>query len=303
MNEVPILVIIFNRPDFAIKLFEVLEKVKPKNLYVISDGPRNEEEALEVEKSRAIFNKIHWPCLVKYDYSNTNIGLRKRITSGIDWAFENEEKLIILEDDCIPHPDFFKYCRELLSKYADDKRIMTINGCNLKSEITETLPETYLFSKYANSWGWATWKRSWKLYDSTLSGLDDKLIAKSFTYNLPHRTRSALYWHYKLRLVRNSKINSWAYRWMFSLWTQNGLAIVPKNNLIQNIGSDNRSSNTKGNLHYLNIKSAPLLKKTISHPQYINANIAYDNWLENSIYSKSIKFRLVWLFKKLTFQI
>lgn len=303
--EMPaILLIIFNRPDFSRKMYNVLEKIRPPKLYVISDGARDENEGIEVNKSRDIFNNISWPCNVNYNYSDFNLGLFKRITSGIDWAFENETELIILEDDCIPHPDFFKFCEEMLIRYANDKRVMTINGCNLNPELSKGFSDSYFFSKYSNSWGWATWKRSWKLFDRNLSGMDSKLALKNFTYNFLYRKRSSIYWNYKLGLVKKSKINSWAYRWMFTLWIQNGLAIVPQNNLIKNIGNDERSSNTRGKLHYLNIDSKSLFNdKELTYPKYIHASVDYDKWLENSIYSKSIGYRLKWLFYKVTFQI
>lgn len=299
----PILVIVFNRPDFALKLFEVLEKVRPEKLYVISDGPRNDKEAKTINESREIFRNISWICDVKYDFLEENVGLRKRITSGIDWAFTYEDRLIILEDDCLPHPDFFSFCDKMLDKYLDDERVMTINGCNLNPTLTKDIASSYFFSRYANSWGWATWKRAWSLYDADLSGMDDNFTLKNFNYNLPYRKRSSLYWIYKLGEVKKSKITSWAFRWMFTLWIQNGLAIVPGNNLIRNIGDDDRSSNTKGNLHFLNILASPLPSAKLLHPKFMIANMTYDNWLENSIYSKSVKYRLIWLFKKLTFQI
>lgn len=303
MNVPPILVIIFNRPEFTQKLFEVISQIQPEKLYVISDGPRNEEEALEVKKSRAIFKTISWPGQVKYNYADTNMGLRQRISSGIDWAFEYEEKLIILEDDCIPHPSFFRFCDELLSKYENDTRVMTINGCNLNPALSTSLPTSYFYSKYANSWGWATWKRAWSLYDRDLSGLDDREVLKNFSYFFTNSWRADIYWHYYLNRVKNSKINSWAYRWMFSLWIQNGLAIVPKNNLIQNIGIDERSSNTKGKYHYLNIEATPISNNMLSHPKFTHVNISYDKWLENTVYSKSLRYRLIWLIKKITLQI
>jgi len=303
MNTTPILVIIFNRPDFAQRIYDVLNELKPTKLYIISDGGRNEKEKKEVKLSREIFNTINWNCQVFYNYSDENLGLRNRISGGISWAFESEDKLIILEDDCIPHLDFFKFCSELLVKYKDDERIMTLNGCNMNSSISEESKESYFFSKYTNSWGWATWKRAWALYDSNLEGLDNFNLFKRALYNLPFRFRSTIYWKYKLNEVKQSRINSWAFRWMFSLWINNGLAIVPKTNLIQNIGNDERSSNTKGNLHFINIKTASLNIKKMNHPKNILANLKYDQWLENFIYSKSIKYRLIWLFKKSTFQI
>ncbi len=299
MQTTPILVILFNRPDFATKLFQVISELKPPKLYVISDGPRTALEAEAVQKSRDIFNVINWVCEVKKNYSDENLGLRNRISGGISWAFENEERLIILEDDCIPHPDFFPFCDELLTKYKDDTRIMTINGCNLNPDLTRNNSETYFFSKYASSWGWATWKRAWNLYDSEMEGFDNKDVLRNFAYNLPYRYRAASYWYLKLEKVKNAQINSWAYRWMFTLWINNGLAVVPKTNLIQNIGYDMRSTNTKGNLHYINIHTSALKTNKLKSPQFVIANSTYDKWMEDTIFSKSVLNRLKWIVKKI----
>lgn len=299
MFTTPILVIIFNRPDFAKNIYESLNQLQPAKLYVVSDGPRSKEEELDIQKSRNIFKAIEWECEVSYNYSDVNLGLRKRISSGITWAFEKEEKLIILEDDCIPHADFFKYCNNLLSKYKDDERIMCINGSNLNPKISENFSETYFFSRYSNSWGWATWKRAWNLFDSELVGLEDKEIYKNFANNLPRKYRSKAYWIFMLSKVKQQKIDSWAYRWMFTLWINNGLAIVPQSNLIQNIGNDYRSTHTKGDLHYINIKTSTLKQNNFEEPELYIPNTCYDNWLEDSIYSKTIVNRILWAANRL----
>jgi hypothetical protein len=299
MFTTPILVIIFNRPDFAKNIFLALSEIKPSRLYVVSDGPRTKSEESDIQESRELFNSIDWKCEVSYDYSDVNMGLRKRISSAISWAFESEEKLIILEDDCIPHPDFFKFCGDLLIKYKDDKRVMCINGCNLNPQLCENYSETYFFSRYSNSWGWATWKRAWDLFDSELAGLDDKRIYKTFADNLPRKYRSKTYWSYMLGRVKQNKIDSWAYRWMFSLWINNGLAIVPQSNLIQNIGNDHRSTHTKGHLHYINIKTSTLKLNNFQAPEHLIPNTCYDNWLEDSVYSKTTINRMIWVAKRI----
>lgn len=299
MFTTPILVIIFNRPDFAKNIYEALYLLQPTKLYVVSDGARTEKEKEDVLQSRAVFDKISWDCDIKFNFSEINLGLRKRISGGISWAFENEEKLIILEDDCIPHPDFFEFCEEMLIMYKDDTRIMSINGCNLNPRISDNYPEYYFFSKYANSWGWATWKRAWNLYDSELAGLDNIDVMKDFTLNLPYQYRSDTYWKYMLKKVKRLKIDSWAYRWMFTLWQNKGLAIVPQTNLIQNIGNDRRSTNTRGNLHYINIQTSTIIPNKSNYPKHAIANLSYDRWLEDTIYSKSPLNRIVWLLKRL----
>ena len=302
-KDTAILVIIYDRPDFAVQIYKQLEDQKPGKLYIVSDGPKNDKDIALIEESRSIFNTISWECETKYNYSNSNLGLRERIVSGIDWAFEVEEQLIILEDDCIPHPDFFPFCETMLEKYKDNERIMTINGCNLNASLSLNRKETYFFSRYANSWGWATWKRAWQLFDRELTRLDHPEFKKILKSNLTSPVRATIYWKYKLNKVRSNCINSWAFRWMFTLFMNNALAIVPRSNLIRNIGSDERSTNTRGELLFINLPISCLNIKKIVTPEKIKPDNLYDSWIENSIYSKSLKIRFNWLIKKILFQI
>lgn len=300
-KDTAILVVIFNRPDFSFLLYKQLESLKPSKLYIVSDGARNEPEKLIVEESRSIFNSISWECDVKYNYAAENIGLKNRIISGIDWAFESEDQLIILEDDCIPHPDFFPFCEAMLTKYKNVEKVMSINGCNLYQTIPINNSESYIFSRYANSWGWATWRDSWKRLDRNLAGLDDPEINAKFDLVLPSGLRARLYWKYIFKQVRAEHIKSWAFRWIFTLFMNNSLAIVPRTNLISNIGIDSRSTNTRGELHFINLETAGLLSSEIIDPTCLEADYNYDKWVEDTIYSKSVKYRFIWLLKKIKF--
>ena len=130
--ETPITFIIFKRPDTTEKVFETIRQVKPKKLLVIADGPRTDREG-EAEKcaaTRAIIEKVDWDCEVIKNYSEINLGCAKRVSSGLDWAFNNVEETIILEDDCILQPTLFRFCEELLEKYRHDRRITSIAAQN-----------------------------------------------------------------------------------------------------------------------------------------------------------------------------
>lgn len=297
--DIAILIIIFNRPDFSALLLKQLEILKPTKLYIVSDGARDEQEKIIVEESRMIFNTIGWKCDIKYNYATYNMGLKNRIISGIDWVFENEEQLIILEDDCIPHPDFFPFCETMLAKYKNDENVMCINGCNLNQILTINNNASYFFSRYANSWGWATWRDSWNKFDRDLKGLHDTDINTKFKRVLPSGLRARLYWKYIFSKVQSSHINSWAFRWMFTLFENNAFAIVPKINLISNKGADSRSTNTRGKLHFINLPTGKLLTSEIIDPTNLETDSIYDSWIENTIYSKSLKYRLLWIIKKL----
>ena len=106
-----LLFLVFNRPSCTKKVFEVIKKVKPKKLYVACDGSRNTIESKLVNEVREIIKNITWPCELKTLFRNNNLGCKLAVSNAIDWFFENEEKGIILEDDCLPHINFFIFVK------------------------------------------------------------------------------------------------------------------------------------------------------------------------------------------------
>ena len=127
-SKIPIVVIIFNRPDKTKILYESLKYYKPSKLLIISDGPRNnfKNEKEKVVQSRKVFEKMDWECEVLFNISETNLGCRERIISGLNWVFNREEKAIILEDDCIPSEEFFTFMELMLRKYQANKKISSV---------------------------------------------------------------------------------------------------------------------------------------------------------------------------------
>lgn len=157
---------IFNRPGPTREVFEKIRRAQPARLFIIADGPRTEQECILCEETRKIANAIDWPCEVKRNFSETNMGCGKRLSSGISWVFKQVEEAIILEDDCLPDNSFFQFCAEMLEQYRDDTRIMHIAGTSAQVGNKRFNPhESYYFSIIANIWGWATWRRAWNLYD------------------------------------------------------------------------------------------------------------------------------------------
>src|SRR5579883_3534944 len=164
--KTPVVLIIFKRADTTERVLEVIRQVKPSQLFVIADGPRADRSE-EVEKcaaARALIEQVDWQCEVFKNYSEVNLGCAKRVSSGLDWVFSNVEEAIILEDDCLPHPTFFRFCEELLEKYRYDTRISSISGQNVLLKHRRT-NYSYFFSRYNLCWGWASWKRAWQHYD------------------------------------------------------------------------------------------------------------------------------------------
>lgn len=132
--KTPVVFIIFNRSDTTEKVFAEIAKVRPRKLLVIADGPRPDHPS-DIERckaARAVIERVDWDCEVLTNYSEANLGCKACVSSGLDWAFQNVEEVIILEDDYLPHPTFFRFCEESLERYRDDERIALISGTNLK---------------------------------------------------------------------------------------------------------------------------------------------------------------------------
>jgi len=241
----PLLFLVFNRMGTTKKVFEEIKKAKPKKIYIAADGPRNKKEKKKTDSVRRyILNGINWDCQVKKLFRNKNLGLKKATITAIDWFFKNEEKGIILEDDDIPSQSFFRFCYELLEKYKNDKKIMSITGSNPLGIFN--IDEDYLFSKYSYCWGWASWKRAWKKNDPDLKKyieLKKKKDLKKYYPNFLERIMRQK----KAKDVIENKINSWAIPWSFSHQLNNSLAIVPRISLVKNIGFSEESTHTKKN--------------------------------------------------------
>lgn len=161
--DAPIMLLFFNRPDTLKTLFDWVRQVKPKQLFLVQDGPRenNQKDIDGIRECRKIVENIDWECDVKKNYSPLNLTCDQREYSGIDWCFQYVDRLIILEDDLLPSLSFYEFCCELLEKYKDDERVHMISGFN-RCNYYKNAPYSYIFSKTGAGIGWATWKRVWE---------------------------------------------------------------------------------------------------------------------------------------------
>jgi hypothetical protein len=298
--KIPVTIIIFNRPENTKRLFESLNIYKPETLFVISDGPRKnfEDDREKVIQSRKIFEKIDWKCEVYFNNSESNLGCRERIITGLNWVFGQVEKTIILEDDCIPSEEFFIFMELMLNKYQTNKDISSVCGTNFLPDWSET-KDSYLYSKYCHVWGWGTWKDRWEKIDFNLDKLH-KIKKTKFLKNYLGSFRAYLYWHWILNNVKKKKIDSWAYIWNFTNFINNSLSIIPAINLLSNIGIGKDSSNTQS-LPYKYIKaeeSRKKLKFPLKYPSKFLLDSKHDLEVEDTIFSKSIYNRLLWIVRK-----
>lgn len=262
----PIVFLIFCRPDLTSQVFEAIRHVKPKKLLVIADGPRNELEAILCKQARAVTEAVDWDCEVLRNYADENLGCRKRVSSGLDWVFEQVEEAIILEDDCLPHSSFFRYCQELLDYYREDERIWCISGDNFQGEQWRG-NGSYYFSNYNHCWGWATWRRAWQKYDHDLSGWE---IFRDSQYlnSILDNELEVTYWQDIFeQLYKTGKPNTWDYPWTFTCWQNSGLTILPNVNLVSNIGFRSDGTHLKNESKFAQLPVKDI--QEIRHPLFV----------------------------------
>lgn len=285
----PVAFIIFRRPDVTARVFEQIRLAQPKKLFVVADGPRNEEETLHCQEARAITEQVDWDCEVFRNYSDINLGCRRCVSSGLDWVFNQAEEAIILEDDCFPDLSFFGFLCELLEKYRYDSRIMHISGNNYQFG-NHRGDGSYYFSRSGGIWGWATWARAWKLYDIKMQSLEVFEQEKFLQYIFPDKVQRKIRVD-QFKQAITEKIDTWDYQWAYSIYANNGLCIIPNKNLVLNLGFDKDATHTISRPYYydkINLESI----RNISHPSVILPDAdadTYDFYIHFPEYKKLIR--------------
>jgi hypothetical protein len=282
--KIPVVLFGFNRPLEIQAVFAQIATLKPARLFLVADGPRLGYPSDEVlcHQVRTIISNVTWECQIFKLFFDTNQGCRQAIIQGLNWVFENETKAIILEDDCIPDPSFFSFCQELLDYYQDNDRIMSIGGYRyLPDEIQST--ESYCFSKYTQSWGWATWRRAWDLMDSELMTWED-ISQSTWLEAYLANPKYLAYWKYIFNKMRRG-MNAWDYAWAYSCWRNNGLTIHPKVNLITPIGFGNNATHNTDKSHPASFRKAISISLPLTHPSEIRTFAATEDWIEKYNFS------------------
>jgi len=295
LSKVPILFLVFNRPNHTGKVFEAIKKYKPSRLYIAADGPRNAEEQIVCSDVKKVVQSIDWDCEVFHLYREKNLGCRDAVKTAIDWFFLKEEAGIILEDDCLPSDDFFEFCRIMLDRFKDDERIGIVGGNNFG--LGDSSEYSIFFTNYCIIWGWATWRRAWEKYQSDASVLAkpgmEQILSRHFSGDeLTIRTEN-------FNSVYAGKVNTWDYQWHLTCLMQNMLTVVPKKNLISNIGFDSLATHTKSGT---SLASESMDLSSLQLPGYIYFNEKFEKSfkLRLSYYQKVRRFasKVKWLVLK-----
>lgn len=243
----PVALFSFNRPGVTERVFDTIAKAKPEKLLLISDGPRahRPDDAERVTATREIFKRINWPCEVLENFSDTNVGPGAHgcVARGLDWVFSQVPEAIILEDDCLPHPTFFRYCQEMLAFYRDDDRISLVGGSNV-SVNSIPVEDSYFFSRYSITWGWASWRRVWEKYDPTLS-LWPAFRDEGGLSSMSHGREESAFWRAVFDDAKRGRARSaWDYAFALGNWAGGRISVVPAVNLVSNIGFGVDATNT-----------------------------------------------------------
>lgn len=275
----PILLIAFNRYDTLIQVFEKVRKAEPSRLYIAVDGPRekNTKDKIAVEQVQSIIDLIDWPCDLRTRFLSNNLGCGKAPSSAISWAFETTDRLIVLEDDCVPSLSFFAFCDEMLEKYKDDTRIGIVSGRSMQENCKYFGHYDYIFSYAAHTWGWATWKRCWSQYDLYMKDFP-KFIEQGGCSSLYTSRCKAFYANRKLHKafcnIDNEVMHSWDLQWAYTRIKNGYLGIVPRINLIENVGGGNGTHIDKEEPSLM-IKAGEI-SFPLAHPILVIPNYKYE---------------------------
>lgn len=239
-----LLIIFFNRSDPIRRLISEISIVKPKKIYLACDGPRKSVsgEAEKVKDIRSeVLGSISWPCEIRTKFEDENLGCKINVSEAVFWFFSNEAKGIVFEDDCIPSLKFFNFAEKMLEKYKDNKNIGAITGRNEVSDVYE--PATsYIFTTKFFCWGWASW--SDRILNNNVDIGYKENVPSSIFRGVPFNEKLMI--KGMLGLMRSGSVNSWAYPFDLSFRNKGQLCLVPKKNLIKNIGFDVEGAHSKG---------------------------------------------------------
>lgn len=288
MLNPPILFLIFKRPDVTAQVLAAIRQTQPTKLYIAADGARPDKDG-EIEKvaqtRELVLKGIDWPCEVKTLLRERNLGRRMAVSSAIDWFFEQEEEGIILEDDCLPDQSFFRFCAELLDYYRHDTRVMAISGDNFQHGQRRG-KYSYYFSQIPHCWGWATWRRAWRMYHTAIAHFEEIMAEPSYR-KFTHHDLANTMWQSFFTKTYHQEINSWAYLWTFANFVNHGLTILPQQNLVKNIGFNEGATHTTRKPKNLSLESG-----SVEFPLHHSPYMCLHKEAENFTYVEHFRIRL-----------
>jgi len=286
----PILFIIFNRLETTKAVFHVIRQVKPTRLFIAADGYRADrvgEMDICQEVRDWVLSNVDWNCEVKTLFQEKNLGCGRGPVTGITWFFNQVEEGIILEDDCVPDLSFFYFCENLLEYYRNNNRISIISGVNFDSEnLCFKGDDSYFYSVFPFTWGWATWRKNWVDYDFEIKqwGVINK--KELLQYLFKNKEYQQVWMQIFEKIYKMPPADIWDFQFFFSCFLKRQYSIVPKNNLVTNIGVGINATHTTGTDGFLTNNSTKPIEKKLIHPVNFIRNFRYDIFLQEINYGK-----------------
>lgn len=292
----PVVITVFNRPGALERVLSAVVDARPKLVMVIGDGPRPgvRGEAALVTRARGLVERSLanlGNCELVRFYSEENLGHRKRLQSGLDRAFDIVDHAIVLEHDCVPHATFFPFCDELLERWAGDDRVTSICGTNPHPGLCRG-DGSYFFSRYFLCWGWATWRRAWLKNDPSMDTWPE-FRRDGRLRDVLNSPRARIYWRWLLESCYQERGGSWDRIWHYSQWASGALKVIPRSNLVSNIGFGGAATHCHRKVYYAGLPTSAM-DFPLTHPAFLVPDTLADRAIEDRIFSKSFLRRLTW---------
>lgn len=271
----PVVLIIFRRPDLTARVFEAIAEARPPMLLVVSDKATTPEDEAKCLASRAILDRIDWPCDLRTNFASEHMGCRRRVSSGLNWVFDQVEEAIILEDDCLPHPTFFRFCEEMLTRFRDDKRVGHVSGSNFQKGFRRS-PHSYYFSRITSIWGWATWRRAWRDYDVDMN-LWPEVRGGNWHRSIFSTNDQAERFERMWNAIHEGRVDTWDFQWLFSRLAQSSYAVTPCVNMVTNIGFRPDATHTRHRIDPFADEPLAEMEFPLQHPPFLMWDHVADN--------------------------
>ncbi|MDF3819123.1 glycosyltransferase [Leptospira sp. 96542] len=241
----PVVLFTYNRPKHLLKTLEALRNndlASQTEIYIYSDGSRNEESNNKVREVREILNRLSGFKNIHLTFRETNVGLAANIINGVTEIVNKFGKVIVLEDDLVTSPYFLKFMNQALDTYENKGRISQVVGYSYyeKNSKKYNLTDGVLV-RGADCLGWGTWSRAWEKFNPNSSVLIEQLEKQNLV-NEFNFDNSYNYFE-MLKLQNKGQINSWAIRWMASAFLEEMYTYYPSKSLVIHIGNDSEASN------------------------------------------------------------
>ena len=288
MDHAPVLLLGYNRPDKMLQLINALSSTKPQRLLIGVDGPNSTKpaDAHLVKQTQDTIGSITWPCEIRTRFRPINLGLKNAVVDSVSWAISEFGQVIILEDDAIPGPQFVPYACQMLKDYCDAPNIAHINGYNIVPPKFIQNPDVHSrLTRFPESYAWATWDRAWNSYYDSLDWAVNCPISKLI--EITGSRVNAMRWRLTFRDAASGRINTWAYRWLATMWSNNWKMLAPNRNLVAYSGwTDGTHTRRKPKWSELPIKDINFTDKETSI-EHVVLDAAADAWLGKKVFGES----------------